>query len=235
MSYKSLFAAAVVAALPAVSHAADGLSGDAALGFLNTSGNTESRTLNGKVGLNYRDGKWGHFGYATALIGSKSKLTTDERYGLGYKATYDFTANDYAFGTLGYENDRFAGITERTTEAVGYGRRILTGPIHTLEAEIGAGLTQVKDRTGSKSNSAVAVFNGRYGWAITPTSSFKQTLKVEQSKDNTFVNPVSELKFVVAGNLFTTLGYEVRYNSDVPVGLRHTDTLTSVNLGYSFK
>ena len=45
---------------------------------------------------------------------------------------------------------------------------------------------------------------------------------------------MSELKLVIAGNLFATLGYEVRTNTEVPAGTAKTDTLTSVNLGYSF-
>lgn len=239
MTVKTVLAAAAASlallSTPVLAETKDGFTGEASLGYLSTSGNTDTQTFNGKLSGNYRRGLWGNAAFASALLGSKDDVATDERYALGYKATYDFTAHDYVFGTFGYDKDRFAGITQRTTEAVGYGRRLLNNPKHTLDAEIGAGLTQVETRDGDKDNSAVGLLNGKYAWTITDTSKFTQSLRVEKARNNTFVNPVSELKLVVAGNLFTTLGYEVRYNSDAPTGTRSTDTLTSVNLGYSFK
>ena len=126
------------------------------------------------------------------------------------------TQFDYLFGSLDYDNDRFSGVTERTTEGVGYGRHLLRGPTHLLDAELGAGATQQKLATGERSEALVGLFNAKYQWRISDSSSFTQTVKVEESSDNTFINPISELKLVIAGNLFTTLGYEIRSNSQVP-------------------
>lgn len=233
MNFKPFALAALLVTTAA--GADDGWSGEAAVGFLNTTGNTEARTLNTKAALGYRQGPWAHALRAAALTAQREKITTDERYSAGYKATYDFTQFDYAFGSLDYDNDRFAGIIERRTEAVGYGRRLLTLPKHMLDAEIGAGATQQKLATTEERESAfVGLFNAKYQWLITDTSSFSQTLKIEKSKDNTFINPVSTLKLVIVGQLFTTLSYEIRSNTQVPAGTLKTDTLTSVNLGYSF-
>lgn len=213
----------------------NGFSGEAAVGFLNTTGNTRTRSLNAKLDAAYKVGAWGHAAHAAALAAQRDTITTDERYSLGYKGTYDFTEHDYAFGSVDYDNDRFAGVIERSTEAVGYGRRLLTLDRHQLDAEIGAGLTQQKlATTEQRESSVVGLFNAKYLWRISDTSSFTQTVKVEKSKDNTFINPVSTLKLVIVGQLFTTLAYELRTNTEVPAGTQKTDTLTSVNLGYSF-
>lgn len=233
LKLKSLALAALL--LTNAAHADGGWSGEAAVGFLNTTGNTDARTLNAKGLLEYKEGAWAHAARAAALTAQTDKVTTDERYNAGYKVTYDFTPFDYAFGSLDYDNDRFAGIIERRTEALGYGRRLLTLPKHTLDAEIGAGATQQKlATTEAQQNAFVGLFNAKYQWLISETSSFTQTLKVEKSKDNTFINPISTLKLVIVGQLFTTLSYEVRTNTDVPAGTQKTDTLTAVNLGYSF-
>lgn len=211
------------------------LSGDASLGLLSTSGNTDTRSANGKLQLSYVVGPWTQEGKAAAVSAQQDNLTTDERYSLGYKLSRDFDAHNYVFLTLDYDNDRFAGIAERTTQALGYGRRLLTLPAHSLDAEIGLGATQIKlAEPAGRENSAVALLNAKYVWEISATSKFSQGLKVERSRTTTYVNPVSELKLTVAGNLFASLGYELRYNSDVPDGTRKTDTLTSVNLGYGF-
>lgn len=233
MNFKPL--ALVALLVTSAAHAEDGWSGEASLGFLNTTGNTIARTLNTKGTVNYKNGPWAHVARAAALTAQKDKVTTDERYNLGYKLTYDFTPFDYAFGSLDYDNDRFAGIIERRTEAVGYGRRLLTMPKHTLDVELGLGATQQKLATTEERQGAfVGLLNAKYQWLISDTSSFTQTLKVEESKDNTFINPVSALKLVIAGRLFTTIGYEIRTNTQAAAGTLKTDTLTSINLGYSF-
>ncbi len=232
VNFKPFALAALVVSTAA--QADEALTGEASVGFLNTTGNTQTRTLNARGMVEYKDGAWGHSAHVAALSAQKSKVTSDERYNAGYKATYDFTRRDYLFGSVDYDNDRFAGIIERTTEAVGYGRRLLTLEKHKLDAEIGAGLTQQKLSTRQTENSAVGLFNAKYQWLISPTSTFSQTLKVEKSKNNTFINPVSALKLVITGQLFTTLSYEVRTNTEVPAGTHKTDTLSSINLGYSF-
>lgn len=229
-------AVSLLSSLPAMADASkDGFGGEASLGALSTSGNTDTRSVNGKAALHYRDAAWKHAGRLAAVTAQQDDVTTDERYSAGYKLSYDFNANDYIFGSLDYDNDRFAGIAQRTTEAVGYGRRLLTMERHQLDVEIGAGATQIKQaEPAGRENSAVALLNGKYQWTISDSSKFTQTLKVEHSRTTTFINPVSELKLTVAGNLFTTLGYEVRHNTEVPVGTYKTDTLASVNLGYGF-
>ena len=233
MNLKTLALVALFATHTA--QADDGWTGEASVGFLNTTGNTTTRSLNAKTTVGYGQGPWNHVAKFGALAAQRDMVTTDERYNAGYRATFDFTEFDYAFGSLDYDNDRFAGVIERSTEAIGYGRRLLRGEKHMLDADLGIGATQQKLAVSEESQTAfVGLFNARYQWLITDTSSFIQTLKIEKSKDNTFINPVSTLKLVIAGQLFTTLSYEIRTNTEVPAGTNRTDTLTSVNLGYSF-
>ena len=231
---RTLIAAALLTAATATQAADNGWSGEASLGFLNTTGNTTTRSLNSKAAIGYVAGTWTHAARFAALAAQQDKVTTDERYSAGYRATYERSEADYLFGSVDYDNDRFSGVIQRTTEGVGYGRHLLRGPTHILDAELGVGATQQQLSTGERSNAVVGLFNAKYQWIISETSTFTQTLKVEESKDNTFINPISELKLVIAGNLFTTLGFETRTNTTVPAGTRKTDTLTSVNLGYSF-
>lgn len=235
MNRKTISPLALAAALMASSvHADEGFGGEASVGFLNTTGNTRTRSLNVKAAASYKGLAWTHALRFAALTAQQEQATTDERYSLGYRTTFEMTQFDYLFGSLDYDNDRFSGVTERTTEGIGYGRHFLRGPVHLLDAELGVGATQQKLATGERSGAVVGLFNAKYQWRISDSSSFTQTVKVEESSDNTFINPISELKLVIAGNLFTTLGYEIRSNSQVPAGTNKTDTLTSVNLGYAF-
>lgn len=222
-------------AVPALA-AAGSWSGNASLGFLRTTGNAKGTTLNFKADADYQTGPWENKTNAQATSASSDGTTTAERYAAGDKLEYNFTDTDYAFGSLAYDNDRFSGILERYAEAIGYGRRLLKTQTQKLDADVGVGANQERlagDGNGF-SNELIGVFDANYRWAISDATTFTQTVHVEAGQRNTFVNPVTELKLTVIGNVFATFDYEVRYNSTVPATRLHTDTITSVNFGYSF-
>jgi len=210
-------------------------SGEVVFGFLSTSGNSDTRSLNGKLALDYTEGAWKNSFAATALGSSDEEGATAERYTVGDKLDYNFTEHDYVFAAVDWEKDLYAGIRERTAETVGYGRKVLTGPVHALDLEVGAGARQTEANvTGEKESELIGRLSGKYVWKLSENSSFKQTLKVENGESNTFTESVSELKLTIIGNLYALLSYTVRNSTDVPVGTEHTDTLTAVNLSYSF-
>ncbi len=219
---------------PSVALAQD-WSGEIVFGFLSTSGNSDTRSLNGKLALDYTQDAWKNSFAATALGSSDEEGATAERYTVGDKLDYNFTEHDYVFAAVDWEKDLYAGIRERTAETVGYGRRVLTGPVHALDLEVGAGARQTEANvTGEKESELIGRLSGKYVWTLSESSSFKQTLKVENGESNTFTESVSELKLTIIGNLYALLSYTVRNSTDVPVGTEKTDTLTAVNLSYSF-
>lgn len=63
---------------------------DIAAGFLATSGNSETRSLNGKLALVYERNVWKNSFAASALGSSDSDGTTAERYTVGDKLDYNF-------------------------------------------------------------------------------------------------------------------------------------------------
>jgi putative salt-induced outer membrane protein len=231
-------------ALPVVAIAADPpppWSGEASAGVIATTGNTESKSLNAKGEVIYNSERWRNTLNGQALNTSTTDPVTDveartaERYLLGNKTDFNFTDRDYAFLALEGEKDLYGATRERTSETVGYGRKILTGPAHTLEAEIGGGVRQTEEQVTEETNSD-AIGRGRvaYKWAFSETSHFAQTVKVESGKSNTFTESVSELRVSLVGKLFALASYTLRNNSDVADGVKKTDTITTINLGWSF-
>ena len=221
--------------LPTLALAEGPWSGDVAVGFLSTSGNSSSTSLNAKTEAVYSVTRYKNTFTATALNGEQEQVRTAERYTVGNKLDYNFDENNYAFLALDAEKDLYGGVRERTTETVGYGRSILTGPVHKLDAEIGAGARQTLAQGATeRENDAIARLSGRYEWKISDTSTFLQSLKVESGDENTFTESISELKLNIVGNIFAGISFTVRNNSDVPVGTEQTDTATAVNLSYQF-
>lgn len=209
--------------------------GEAAAGLLSTSGNSETQSINGKILLDYLDVKWKNSFTAVALNNGDEEGTTAERYTVGDKLDYNFTAHDYVFGAIDYEKDLFGGFRERTAETVGYGRHVLTGPVHALDAEIGAGARQTEEQgTGDKEREAIGRLGGKYQWTISETSAFAQSLKVESGASNTFSEAISELKLSIVGNLFASVSFTARNNSEVPPDTKKTDTVTALSLSYAF-
>jgi putative salt-induced outer membrane protein len=211
------------------------LSGETTLGYLVTSGNAETTSLNAKQALTYAADPWKNSFQATAVNTGDELRTTAERYSLSNKLDYNFSEKNYAFGVVEYEKDLFGGVRERTSEAVGYGRHILTGPAHTWDAEVGAGARQTEANvTGEKNADAIGRFSTAYQWKITDTARFAENVKVESGESNTFSESVTELKLNIIGNLAAVLSYNLRHNSRVPFGTEKLDTTAGVTLSYSF-
>lgn len=209
--------------------------GEASAGLLTTSGNSETQSINAKFVVDYLAVRWKNHFSAAALNNGDEQGTSAERYTVGDQLDYNFNPQNYMFGAVDYEKDLFGASRERVVETLGYGRHILTGPVHTLDAELGAGARQtVEQETRERQDEFIGRFTGKYGWKISPTSAFSQALRVESGAQNTFSETISELKLSIIGDLFLSLSFTLRNNTDVPPQTKKTDTLTAVSVAYSF-
>ncbi|MGH8539700.1 MAG: DUF481 domain-containing protein [Stenotrophobium sp.] len=220
---------------PVIAQAANGFGGELSAGYLATGGNSNTRSLNAKGVLNYTRDAWKNVFIATALGGAEKGAATAERYTADDKLNYSFTEHDYAFGEADWEKDLFGPVGLLTTETVGYGRNILTGPVHTLDGEIGVGARQqIINGSDQHENDGILQFGANYGWKISDTSAFGEKLKIDTGRANTYTESITELKVSIVGNLFTTLSYTFRHNSVAAAGFGKTDTITAISLAYVF-
>lgn len=209
--------------------------GEAGVGLIATRGNSDTDSLNGKFLLDYTHQAWKNQFTVTAINSGDDDGRTAERYTAGDKLDYHLSELNYLFGAVDWERDRFGGYRERMSEVLGYGRHLLSGPVHRLDVEIGAGARQTEEQsTGEEHDEAIGRISGQYGWTLSDTSAFAQSLKIESGSSNTYSEAISELKISIVGSLFATLSFSVRHNSDVPVGTDKTDTVTAANLSYAF-
>lgn len=209
-------------------------SGKAGLGYLATSGNSENSSLNAVFRLSYDLESWHHQFNAQAIGSVTNEVTTAERYQAGFKSKYDFTEHDYVFGLVSWEKDRFSGYREQTSEAVGYGRRLLNTETQVLNVEIGVGAKQADLSDGTRETGFISRGGADYLWKFSETAEFAQLLTIENSSDNTYIESVTALNARLLESLTLGISYTIKNNSDVPVGREKTDTFTAVNLEYSF-
>ncbi|HUS25065.1 MAG TPA: DUF481 domain-containing protein [Candidatus Binatia bacterium] len=210
-------------------------SGELGMGYIATAGNSGISSLSSKAGFVYGADPWKNTLTSATMHASDPEGSTAERYTANDKLDYHFTPAQYTFLLGEYEKDLFGPVRERFSETLGYGRHLLPGPVHTLDAELGAGARQMRENvTGLRHEEAVVRFNGRYLWDWRDHNGFAQAVKVESGRENTLTESTTELKFALVGNVSAVGSYHVRHNSHAPAGTGSTDAITSASLTYTF-
>jgi putative salt-induced outer membrane protein len=209
-------------------------SGNVSLGFLSTSGNTNTTSYNTSFGILYTKNKWTHALDAAANGADESDAVTAEAYKADWKSSYNFNENNYLFGLIAWRKDRFSGVTEQLSESIGYGRRIIDTSAHLLNAEIGAGYRNADLSDNTSESGAIGRLGLDYKWTFSETSNFEQTIAVEAGSDNTYIESVSAVRAKLLGDFAIVLSYTVRHNTDVPVGSEKTDKMTAISLELAF-
>lgn len=228
------FSAAASAQAP-IAPPADPFVGSASLGYLSTSGNTDSTNGNASFKATWDlMGPWKHDWNAFAVTARTSGVTTTEAYAAGYKGQRDVSETTYLFASGDWRQDRFSGYDKQVTEAVGYGRRLVDTQRHTLSLEGGAGAKQSDLIDGTELDEVIVRGGFDYLLRISENSEFNQKIIIEQGEDNRYSESTSALKARIVSNLAIVVSYVIKNNSDVPAGIVETDRFTAVSLEYGF-
>jgi len=249
MKMRNILTAALLAALPFTAHA-DGWTGTGELGLAVARGNAESENLNGKLNFLNEDEQWKHAFYLTALRAkgqvtgdfdgdgipeTRSELTAN-RYEIGASSAYKFSERSSWVASLRYENDDFAAYEWQQTIGIGFGHQMIDSESTKLGLEIGPGFRRAKNATTGQTESD-GIVRGKldYRHKLTGNTDLVNLFLLESGDDNTFAQ--NDLGLVVAMNSSLALkaGVQVRHNTKVAANREKTDTLTTVNLVYSFK
>jgi putative salt-induced outer membrane protein len=213
----------------------DPLVGTIALGYLSTSGNTDSTNTNASFKATWDRGRdWVHSWSALAISARTNGVTTAEAYAAGYKAQRAFGMKAYLFGTGDWREDQFSGYSRQATEAVGYGRKLLTTDKQTLTVEGGLGKKQASLINGTEVDESVVHGGLDYLIHLGETSQFTQKLLLEAGDKNRYTESTSAIKAKIRGNLALVASYVIKSNSEVPVGIEKTDRYTAISLEYGF-
>jgi len=229
-----LLVAAPVIAAEEEEEAKDPLEGNVRLGFLATSGNTETTTLNAGFEGSYTLEHWKHEASASMIYADENNVPTAEAYEAAWTSGWSLTERDFLFGRLNWRKDLFGGYNTQFSQTLGYGRKILNGEVHTLTGDLGAGARQSEDQLGVSNSEFILTGDLRYAWKFSETAEFGQTLAIEAGEDNTFSESVTSVTTTLVGAFRLVASHTIRYNSDVPVGTENRDTRTAISLQYDF-
>ena len=207
----------------------------AELGYVNTSGNTNTKSLVFKFDTAYEIEKWKHQAHYETLNTETDNVTTAEKFLITAQSDFKFTKRDYFFGLVSYEDDKFSGFEYQAKLNLGYGRKVLVLERHKLDAEIGPGYRNFKvDNAPSSDDEALLRLAAKYKWLISDYSEFKQDFTAEFGEDQDEWKSITALKSNINKTLAMKLSYTVKYLDVVPVGKNNYDRETAVTLVYSF-
>ena len=209
--------------------------GEAGLGYVATTGNTETSTFAAKLDATHEKEKWRNNLAANMLYTKSSEVKTAEKYFLSGQSNYRYATHMSLFARGSYEDDRFSGFEYQGTATVGMGYRLLADiDSMSLDLEAGGGIKAYQEEGRNGETEGIARLAGKYIWDFREKSKFTQEISSEFGKSFDVYKSISSLTAQLVGNFAINLGYTVKYTTEVPAGKEKKDTETTINLVYVF-
>lgn len=232
----SIAAALLLAALPAAAQ----WTGKGEAGVALASGNSESRTANARVAVGYKRDDWENtFGLGGLYVRTEGD-TTARRWEANAQTRFDFFANNFWYGGVRYEEDRFSGFDHQGLVTTGVGRRFIENDTTKLIGQVGAGFKfwetiETLEEPADKDSSVTGVASLEFDHKLTDTTSVFDKFSGEFTSDNNFLQNEVGVAVKMTDRMALVVAYAVRHNTDPPEGFEKTDTLATVNLVYEVK
>ncbi|WKE65130.1 DUF481 domain-containing protein [Gallaecimonas kandeliae] len=216
--------------------------GEAELGVLVTTGNSESTNVKGRLNVTQDLDKWRNNYQLESLYTKSDGDTTAEKYRAAAQGDYKIDKKQFWFVRGSYDDDRFSGYDYQLSTSTGYGNRFWeTDEGSFFEASGGLGYRYNRfneaDVNGDMSEqTAIARLAAKFEYKLSATSLFRQELNSEigLSQSNAITESVTSLQANVMGNLAMKVSFRVKYSSNAPDDAKSTDTETSFTLLYGF-
>lgn len=132
------------------------------IGFVQTAGNTDLVTLNVGEELAYTASRFVVRQTFSTVYGRSDGETTASSWRAGARGDYRFSPVVAGFARLGFDRDRFAGISRRLEEGLGVAVRALDRPRDLLEVEGGLDLIQERSTLGTSDDFVAGRSAARY-------------------------------------------------------------------------
>ncbi len=212
-----------------------GWHGKGELGLALTSGNTDSQTLNAKLGLTREDAFWEHAMGLSLLYGKQDGVESASRYEAFGKIGRRMDDRRQWSGSMRTERDHFAAYEYQSAVSIGYSHELVGREATQLQFEIGPGYRWSKLQ-GVRVHENGAIVRGQleFSHQLNPSTLVYDTLLIEAGQQNTFARNDVGVAVKMSDALALKAGLEVRHNTDALPGTRKTDTLTTVNVAYGF-
>jgi putative salt-induced outer membrane protein YdiY len=234
----------------------------AQLGILYLTGNTRSADIKTGLDLRFQRGLWRSFFVFDLLVkkteieneNSKDEIdtsfdTTDQKWSVSSQTNYtlDATKQNYVYGSVFYEEDRFSGFYSQASISTGWGRRWFESKQASFDADVGPGfkrdITQVTAEEiasgiiSKTQDTLILQAQALYIRKINEHIEFKQLLVVKhaiEAGQNSIYKAESSITSKLIDSLQLKLNFVIDYNSKVDDDKENLNTEVSAVLIYSF-
>ncbi len=219
------------------------------LGFASAHGNSSTESFNGRLRLRYADGDWIHSGDLFGLHSSaeytetaddgttsRSRQTTANRYTVSAGSALQLGEHRQLTATVRHESDDFATYDRQSSFGLGYGTRLIDTERLNLDAQIGPGVRRTHEAETDETRTGLigrGLFDLKF--SMTENTDLVNTLLIESGSYNTFAQNDFGVSVNMNAHFALKAGWQARHNSDVTDDRRKTDTLTTMNVVYTFK
>jgi len=236
MSFSKSAVALALMAAGTSAIAAESWKSDVEVGLILTSGNTETQSTNLKAGVEHESNKWRNEAKFETLNVKGKEGRLSERYVASGKTSYLINDASYTFLTADGEHDPFSGYAYQATSALGYGHRLIDTEATVLDLNGGPGYRQTRIRGDEDAvGEGVLRLAGLYTQKLSKTAEFSQALITAIGEVSAISKSVTAITAQIAGNMSMKAALTIRNNTEVPAGIKNTDTETAVTLVYTFK
>lgn len=215
------------------------------LGYVATSGNTDTTSINSGINITYEEDEWRHSLDIKSIFGSAENDTTSEvetnaeYYFVQGKTDLKYSESSYAFLLANYEDDRFSENDYQMSSSFGRGFSLAPSEESKIDFEIGIGYRQTLKKATlllEEENIKETIFRLalHYVLEISKNSKFEQKLSTDIGDNNTVTKSYSGLSANVAEDLALKLSITATHQSDVRAETEALDTITAFTLVYNF-
>ncbi len=222
--------------------------GKGQFGFLDSHGNSDAESINGKLDLLRYDGAWKNELNVTGLYGKSAGIVSAERWEVQEQTNYTFSGNLFAFGGLRYEHDLFDGFQYQASLTAGLGYKVLDSVSDKLTAQAGAGYSRLRPETIDKDadgavisrtpldaqSEAIGTVSVDYAHTFNKSTVLSNKLLVESGTLNTLINDNIALTVKMSEKLALSVGYGIMDNTKPTPPTKKIDTVATVNLVFAF-
>lgn len=174
---------------------------------------------------------------------------TANRFEGGASIGYKLSPRDYVISAARYEKDDFAAYKWQAAVSIGYGYIAIKNPKTELSFEAGPGYKRVQpvdklvisgdppvQSTVTPASEGSVIGRGlvNFSHKFNASTSIENKLLIEAGSDGRFAQNDFGLVVKMNSRLALKLGHQLRYNSNISPGTKHSDQLLTTNLVYSF-
>lgn len=242
-------AALVLAGFPAAAETPEGWSGEGSFSAGVTTGNTETSDLGVGVLLDRKAGLWTLGTEFAADFAETDGLETKDRYFLALQGDREINERLYGFGRTSWEQDAFSGFDSRLFVGGGLGFRVYDTERlgWTLEGGPGLKVDEVEAVLGTDANGDPVILTpsmteesfstfarSTYRFDFNEAVGLSNDTNLLYGSESTQINNVLALTAALNSALSARFSFDVRHDTNPPLGFEDTDTATRVSLVYGF-